>query len=490
MKLSTTLVLYGGGVGSGCHGSNCGRPHGHETITYKPGEGKEHVINGIPLRPVENPDFKAGTNPHIDEPPFIKIGDKHRSAGVIMVEPDGRIWLCSPQDNYGGYRNTFPKGTLDGGESPQEAAIREVWEETGLVSKITGYLGDFQRTSSVARYYIGERTGGAPWKAGWESGAVKLVKPSKDKVYDLLRDVHGNYTADHDVFDALIQHLEEGAKRVLAAAVQDIWFGGPGSGCRGDHCGRPAGTGHKVYDNLSKTIDYLKEKQGGQLGSNAGGFYKGSDGVDRYVKFYKNPAQGRGEALANSIYRDLGLGAPKSAIFTHKDSEAFASEIISGGKTLEHTGLQTDLCRKVLDGFAADVLVGNWDAVGLTYDNIIVKDGNINRIDNGGTFLIRAQGGWKPDGILNKITEWEAFLNPNINGEYSRLAKKAGYTQAEKIPNIKQQVGTIVKLRDSYGGWDKYLDKKAPFLKGTERTKIVSMLESRTKLLADKVRNL
>jgi hypothetical protein len=57
----------------------------------------------------------------------------------------------------------------------------------------------------------------------------------------------------------------------------------------------------------------------------------GTDGKQRYVKFYKNPTQAWDEKLTNDIYRDLKIGAPQSVIFARDNGdEGYASEIIPG----------------------------------------------------------------------------------------------------------------------------------------------------------------
>lgn len=64
------------------------------------------------------------------------------SAGGIIFKKEGEDFkILLIKDSYG--RWTWPKGKLDQGESPQEAAIREVGEEAGLTSvRILGKAGE------------------------------------------------------------------------------------------------------------------------------------------------------------------------------------------------------------------------------------------------------------------------------------------------------------------------------------------------------------
>ncbi len=111
----------------------------------------------------------------IDEPEFDCPEHLDAAAGVLIQEPDGRVWLVSPTNGYGGYRNTFPKGRADDGLSLQATAIKEAFEESGLQVEITGHLGDFARTQTYTRYYFARRVGGTPAAMGWESQAVRLA---------------------------------------------------------------------------------------------------------------------------------------------------------------------------------------------------------------------------------------------------------------------------------------------------------------------------
>ena len=67
--------------------------------------------------------------------PALKITPGKRPAsGVVVLEPDGRVWVVSPSNRYAGYTNTFPKGTIgvEDSLSPRANAIKEAFEESGL----------------------------------------------------------------------------------------------------------------------------------------------------------------------------------------------------------------------------------------------------------------------------------------------------------------------------------------------------------------------
>jgi 8-oxo-dGTP pyrophosphatase MutT (NUDIX family) len=156
------------------------------------------VLNGVPLSvwstaPTSLLEWaNVSGQATFDESPMIPQLGKKLAAGVVAIEPDGRIWIMAPTNAFGGYQATFPKGTLDVGLSPQATAIKEAFEESGLQVEITGWIGDFERTTSVTRYYFARRVGGNPAAMGWESQAVMLVP--KDKLSNVL-----NHSKDHEL---------------------------------------------------------------------------------------------------------------------------------------------------------------------------------------------------------------------------------------------------------------------------------------------------
>lgn len=240
-----------------------------------------------------------------------------------------------------------------------------------------------------------------------------------------------------------------------------------------------------------KKANLLSKKIAGATGSNPGGIYEGDDGVQRYVKFYKDPAQAVGEHLANSLYSDLGLGGVNSQTFDHNGSLAYASEIKHGVKTLG-SDLTKPLAKKALDGFAADVLMANWDAAGLSLDNMLVDSkGSITRIDNGAAFLTRAQGARKPQHLLENPTEWESLLDPGKNPAYAKLAAKAGVTShADMAASIKKGVKAIEELHAKSGGWAKYVSERAQGISTADQQQIVDMLDARMAYLKKKASEL
>lgn len=85
-----------------------------------------------------------------------------RAAGGVVVQ-GGRVAVVH-RPRYDDW--TLPKGKLDPGEDFEQAALREVLEETGLECRITGRAGSTEYTdgkgrSKVVRYFHMEVVGGA-----------------------------------------------------------------------------------------------------------------------------------------------------------------------------------------------------------------------------------------------------------------------------------------------------------------------------------------
>jgi 8-oxo-dGTP pyrophosphatase MutT (NUDIX family) len=89
---------------------------------------------------------------------------------------------------------SLPGGRVEPGETPAEAAVRELFEETGVVAEALGPAGETEvirkdKTSGaiVARFHI--HAFAARWKAGEaapgpEAAAVAWVAPQEIAAYD------------------------------------------------------------------------------------------------------------------------------------------------------------------------------------------------------------------------------------------------------------------------------------------------------------------
>ena len=137
-----------------------------------------------------------------EEPAFPKT-EKRRTSGMVVLESDGRIWLAHPTNQFCGVEATFPKGRLEPGLSLVVNAVKECWEESGLVAEPLQWLCDVERTKTMTRYYLARRTGGSPVGMGWESQAVSLVpvgeledflnRPNDRKVLPSLKEALGAF---------------------------------------------------------------------------------------------------------------------------------------------------------------------------------------------------------------------------------------------------------------------------------------------------------
>jgi len=163
-------------------------------------------LNGISFKPWTSAPKTLADWVHVagqsalEEPALQPKPGKKLSAGVVIIEPDGRFWAVAPTNAFGGYKATFPKGTIEPGMTPQATAIREAFEESGLQVEITGWIGDFERTTSVTRYYFAKRVSGNPAAMGWESQAVLLIP--KEKLFKVL-----NHAKDHELLNIMLAKL-------------------------------------------------------------------------------------------------------------------------------------------------------------------------------------------------------------------------------------------------------------------------------------------
>ena len=116
---------------------------------------------------------------------------KHPASGVIPIRDDGKILLI---DHYRFQTATrgweIPAGKIDDGESPQQAATREMIEETGHRAKSFKYLGRYHPSngSSHQVFHIFVARGVERVREIQDPNEVMALKWfSRDEVRELIK---------------------------------------------------------------------------------------------------------------------------------------------------------------------------------------------------------------------------------------------------------------------------------------------------------------
>ena len=99
--------------------------------------------------------------------------------GGVLIDDTGRVLLRQPRNHFDGYVWTFPKGKHDKGETPEQAALREVREETGYDARITGILpGAFPGGTGTTAFFL-MAPQGEPRTFEWETQAIRWATPAE-----------------------------------------------------------------------------------------------------------------------------------------------------------------------------------------------------------------------------------------------------------------------------------------------------------------------
>ncbi|HTE57011.1 MAG TPA: NUDIX hydrolase [Kofleriaceae bacterium] len=77
---------------------------------------------------------------------------------VAIITDGGKVLMARRRASEGEISWVFPGGAIEAGESPEEAAVREVDEETGLKVEVIKVLGDrVHPKSKVPMHYVAVR---------------------------------------------------------------------------------------------------------------------------------------------------------------------------------------------------------------------------------------------------------------------------------------------------------------------------------------------
>lgn len=143
---------------------------------------------------------------------LLPVVDETSAGGlVVRVEDRQAFTAVIARRNRGGRLEwCLPKGHLEGDETPEQAAVREIAEETGITGRVLRHLatidywfsGDDRRVHKVVHHYLLEATGGeltiendpdheaedVAW-VGLNEVATRLAYPNERRVVATARDV-------------------------------------------------------------------------------------------------------------------------------------------------------------------------------------------------------------------------------------------------------------------------------------------------------------
>lgn len=100
----------------------------------------------------------------------LPVVDETSAGGIVVEVFDGQAYIAiiARRNRAGRLEWCLPKGHLEGDETPQEAAVREIHEETGIRGRILKHLatidywfaGTDRRVHKMVHHYLLEAIGG------------------------------------------------------------------------------------------------------------------------------------------------------------------------------------------------------------------------------------------------------------------------------------------------------------------------------------------
>jgi hypothetical protein len=157
----------------------------------------------------------------------------------------------------------------------------------------------------------------------------------------------------------------------------------------------------------------------------------------------------RSEAAAENLYRAMGVDVPASQLYERPGMPPVKLSAFEAGKTLgsleySDPAAYKAAVDKVKANFVKDALLGNWDVIGASADNILVTpDNRVLRIDAGGALAYRARGEPKRSGWGPVVGELDSMRDASRNPAAAKVFKSLTHDE------IKGQIADVVARRDA-----------------------------------------
>jgi len=187
------------------------------------------------------------------------------------------------------------------------------------------------------------------------------------------------------------------------------------------------------------------------------------------VKTPQTEAHAYNEILAGRLYSLTGTKAARTKLVRVNGKLSVASKIEDLDAAKNKKGIFKfaqewgEGKSPAADGFATDAWLANWDAVGLSGDNLLFDSkGNLVRIDAGGSLLYRAQGGAKGNAFGNVVGEIDTLRGAGSSVSnpatkvYGKLTDKEIYESIDRVLAVSdKEIGEVVSLWGPGDEWAK-----------------------------------
>ena len=193
--------------------------------------------------------------------------------------------------------------------------------------------------------------------------------------------------------------------------------------------------------NFPEKISETRELNVALGGSTGAKMVEDSNGV-RYIKKTGNSAEHIvNEGCADAFYQAAGIKVPGFKLYDDGNGAPVKlATVIDNARSLgdwwddANDDEREEMRKKLRRGYAADVLLGNWDVVGLDADNILIDEkGEPWRIDNGGSMSFRAQGAKK------NSASWGNYIDDlfTMTGHGEVVGRSASSTIAQYFGDVR-----------------------------------------------------
>jgi len=346
------------------------------------------------------------------------------SAGGIVYRRDGnRTEILLIRDRFG--KISFPKGKMEPGETPEQTALREILEETGIAGTIEAPLPgtefDFRKESGetvhkVVRFFLVRATGGSLRAREGEIAGAAWHSPADAWRLQLREGYEGNNEALERAL-ALLGEGPEGGPAADAGGVagSDPAYGTAGAGAADEVSGEgpPAASRFPVWrpgDSLAPFVEHALLKADARPGdidrlceeAAARRFHAVCVGGG-WVRRCRERLTGTGVKVCAVVGFPLGAAATRVKAFEAaaavEDGAAEIDVVISVGRLLEEDfeAVSRDLAA-VVQAVQGGALVKAVLETGLLTDKLKVEACRL--AEAAGADFVRTSTGFVPVGNL------------------------------------------------------------------------------------------